>query len=201
MMPDTDGYTLTEQVRASELLNHIPVLVVTAKCTEDDRLVGWKKGVDVYLTKPFKAEELVVCVKKLLQKQQLLREKFSNAPNILEAKKEIEILSPVDKLFLDRCDRWIAEQVNSRMLSSETLADKMCISRSQLNRKIKAITGENTAAYILLFRMNHACQLLTSTQLTIGEIADRCGFEDQSHFARCFKQQYGTSSRLYRKDK
>lgn len=201
MMPDTDGYTLTEQVRASELLNHIPVIVVTAKCTEDDRLVGWKKGVDVYLTKPFKAEELVVCVKKLLQKQQLLREKFSNAPNILEAKKEIEILSPVDKLFLDRCDRWIAEQVNSRMLSSETLADKMCISRSQLNRKIKAITGENTAAYILLFRMNHACQLLTSTQLTIGEIADRCGFEDQSHFARCFKQQYGTSPSLYRKDK
>ena len=196
MMPEMDGYELCHRVRKSNILNHVPIIIITAKSEDSDRIQGLDAGADAYLLKPFNADELNIRISKLLEQRRMLREKYGNA--LREGNEhKVEILPP-DKEFLLLLTNIIHTQLSD--LTLDNLADKLCMSQSQMNRKIKSITGLSSLAYILHIRMEWARQMLSSTDIPVGEIAEKCGFSDQSHFTRTFKQRYGSTPTQYRND-
>ena len=197
MMPGMDGYSLCHEIRQSEILNHIPIIIITAKSSDTDRIRGLEEGADAYLLKPFNAEELLVRVEKLLEQRRQLRDKYSKA--LQEGSDQNVELTPRDRDFLNRLTSIIHSYLADKNLNADFIADKLCISRTQLNRKIRAITDYTATTYILQIRMEKARRLLASTEEPIGDIAATCGFEDTSYFTRVFKQMFNVTPSQYRK--
>ena len=197
MMLGMDGYEMCREVRQLDILNHIPIIIVTAKCGDDDRVQALQAGADAYLQKPFNTDELNARITKLLEQRRLLREKYLHA--MREGNTQTVELNSVNKKFLNSLNNLIYSSIENQNLNSEMLADKMAMSLSQLNRKIKTITGFNSSGYILQMRLDKAKRLLSSTEDPIGEIASKCGFPDMSYFSRIFKQSFGVTPSQYRK--
>ncbi len=197
MMPEKDGAQLCREVRSSEALNHIPVIVITAKCSEEDRVQLLDIGADAYLYKPFNTDELQVRVVRLLEQRRLLREKYSRAMH--EGTAQSVDLSLSDKSFLTRLNDVVYAMMGNSGLSSDMVADKMCMSLSQLNRKVKAITGFSSSGYILQMRLDKAKRMLASSEIPVGDIAMKCGFPEISYFSRVFKQTFRMTPSQYRK--
>ena len=197
MMPGIDGYMLCHEIRQSEILNHIPIIIITAKSSDADRIRGLEEGADAYLIKPFNAEELLVRVEKLLEQRRQLRDKFSKA--LQEGSAQNVELSSRDRDFLNRLTSIIHSHLADKDLNADFIADKMCMSRTQLNRKIRSIADYTATTYILQIRMEKAKRLLASTEQAIGDIATTCGFEDTSYFTRVFKQMFNVTPSQYRK--
>ena len=197
MMPEKNGYELCRDVRNSEILNHIPIIIITAKCGPGNRVQGLDVGADAYLEKPFNADELNVRIVRLLEQRRMLREKYSNA--LHEGKEQTVELSLADKNFLTRLNDVIYSMMDNHNLNSEMVADKMCMSLSQLNRKVKTITGFNSSGYILQMRLDKAKRLLASTDTPVGDIALKCGFSEMSYFSHIFKQTFQMTPSQYRK--
>lgn len=197
MMPEKDGYELCREVRRSDILNHIPIIVITAKCNECDRVQLLDAGADAYLNKPFNTEELHIRIVRLLEQRRLLREKYSHAMH--EGTEQSVELSATDKNFLTRLNDVVYALMGNCNLSSDMVADKMCMSLSQLNRKVKAITGFSSSGYILQMRLDKAKRMLASTETPVGDIAMKCGFPEISYFSRVFKQTFQMTPSQYRK--
>lgn len=200
MMPEYDGLEMTRDIRKSNLLNHIPVIIVTAKGDDANKLQGLDCGADAYLIKPFSPDELKLRIHKLVEYRSMLREKYSQA--LIEGK---EIATEPDapeqeKKFLIKLNGLIFSNISLSNLNSEMLADNMCMSKSQLNRKVKAITGMNTAAYIKQSRLAHAQILLKDSEKSIGDIVLMCGFESASYFTKLFKEKFGMTPSEYKKE-
>lgn len=206
MMPNMDGYELCRRIRHSDDLNHIPIIIITAKTQEEDRLKGIDAGADAYLVKPFIAEELYSRIHRLLEGRRLLREKISRA--LLHGKenltgneenedKQME-MNQADAAFLETLTRRIQESICDKDFSSSTLASDMCLSYSQLNRKVKNIAGISIGAYVTSIRLEKAKKQITTSDLPISDIALNSGFDDSSYFSRAFKQAYGESPSQYR---
>jgi two-component system sensor histidine kinase ChiS len=198
MMPGMDGLELCRRVRESDLLSHIPIIIITAKATEEDRVKGLKAGADAYLTKPFNHEELAVRVQKLLEQYRALREKFSIAMD--EGKEEKAQLNPDDRDFLNKVTDMIYALMKSNDVDAESLAARMFMSRIQLNKRIQAITGQNVSAYIQQIRLSYAKRLLDSeVNMSISEISSKCGYDDIAYFSRIFKHATQMSPSQYRR--
>ena len=200
MMPEYDGLEMTRDIRKSNLLNHIPVIIVTAKNDDAHKLQGFDCGADAYLIKPFSSDELKLRILKLVSYRSMLREKYSQ---ILIDNKEIskETDAPEqEKKFLIKLNSFILSNISHPNLNSEMLADNLCLSKSQLNRKVKSITGINTAAYIKQSRLAHAEVLLRDPERAIGDIVLLCGFESASYFTKLFKEKFGMTPSEYRKE-
>ena len=197
MMPGMDGFELCREIRSSIVLNHIPIIIITAKSEDIDKVQGIEAGADAYLLKPFNTDELYVRIDKLLEQRRILREKYSRAlrDNCTDTVK----LLPADQAFIDRLTDIIYSQISDTTLNSDRIAEKMCISKSQLNRKVRVITGGSTAVYILHVRMEKARRMLSSNDMPIGDIAMQCGFEDAGYFGRVFKQIFHMTPSQYRK--
>ena len=197
MMPGMDGFELCREIRSSIVLNHIPIIIITAKSEDVDKVQGLEAGADAYLLKPFNSDELHVRIAKLLEQRRVLREKYSQAlrNNCTDTVK----LLPADQAFIDRLTDIIYSQISDTSLNSDRIAEKMCISKSQLNRKVRVITGKNTNTYIIYVRMEKAKRMLSSNDMPIGDIAMQCGFEDVGYFGRVFKQTFHMTPSQYRK--
>lgn len=198
MMPEKDGYELCEDIRKSDLLSHIPIIIISARTTEEERIKGIKAGANAYLYKPFNADELKSQVTLLLEQRNTLRKKYSqkNEESILQNDK----LAPSDQQFINKLNDLIHAQMKTGELNAESIASLMCMSRSQLNRKLMAIVGQNITNYSLQLRIAKAKRLLDADVNTpIGEIAMACGFEDVSYFSRVFKQLCQMTPSQYRK--
>ena len=199
MMPRMDGYELCQAVKQSEVLNHIPVIIVTAKTTQQDRLRGLQMGVDAYLNKPFNAEELTVRVDNLLEKHRMLRERYMQAKAEHKADASAE-LSPRDRAFLKRVDEIIYGDMSRGEVTVDSVASALCMSQQQMRRKLSAVTGDTPLAYIRALQMKRAQELLnTHADVAISDVAMKCGFFDTSHFTRAFKQALGVTPTQYRK--
>lgn len=199
MMPgDIDGLELCQQVRSDELLCHIPIIIITAKTTENDRIKGIQAGADAYLVKPFNSEELLVRVHKLLEQQRKMREHFSlMQPDASLGNRQMK---QEDLQFLGRVADTVYRMMTQGKTDVETLASELALSRSALNRKLLSTTGQNTQNYMMRLRLAHAKRLLKSDQLlAIGDVAMKCGFEDLAYFSRIFKQNFGMTPSQYRK--
>ncbi len=200
MMPECDGLEMIRCIRKSELLNHIPVIIVTAKSDDAHKLQGFDCGADAYLIKPFNPDELKMRIHKLVEYRAMLRDKYSQVLSDAKEISEVTEAPEHEKNFLAGLVGFISSNISLSNLNSEMLADKMCLSKSQLNRKVKSITGINTAAYIKQSRLAHACVLLKDSEKTIGEIVLLCGFESASYFTKLFKEKFGMTPSEYRKE-
>lgn len=194
MMPVMDGLEFCRKVRSSELLCHIPVVMVTAKAEHEDRLKGLEAGADAYLEKPYDEKELSTRVRMLLEQRAKMKQKFTGAHVQSE-----ESYSAVDKAFMDKFDLALDSAFDSGKVDCEALASELCIGRVQLNRKLKAITGLKTTEYILRHRIAKAKELLATTDISIGDVAMRCGIDDVGYFSTLFRKNVGVVPSVYRK--
>lgn len=197
MMPVCDGYELCRRLHASEALNHIPVVILTAKTSDADRMKALEVGVDNLMTKPFSSKELEMRVGHLIAQREALRRKFSAA--LAEGKgKEVRISEP-ERAFLEKLERVVSDKMPHAELDVESVASALCMSQKQLRSKLSSITGETPSGYIQRLRIGKACTLLATTDCQIGEIAMQCGFDDSAYFSRIFKQVCGVTPTAYRK--
>lgn len=195
-MPRMDGLELIRHIREDETMNHLPIIVVSARVEDSERLEGLYAGAEVYLAKPFIVEELLLRAHKLLEQRAILQRKFSNQE---ESEAFIHNLESEEQNFIALLNETIDISISEASLTSSTLAEKLCLSRSQLNRRVKNLTGDDTSHYIRNRRMLLASKLLTTTSLSIGEIETRCGFDTVGYFSRTFRSTYNMSPTEYRK--
>ena len=197
-MPIMDGLELCRRVRASSRLCHIPVIMLSARTSKDDRIHGVEAGADAYLVKPFAQDELMAWIVRLLKNRDLLSKFYSNSLSIdqaeIEPSPDAKTAAGADGAFLAEFDRLVGEQMANgatRMdLDKIALAFKM--GESALRRKIQALTGKNVVSYITQLRMEKAMSLLQQhPEMLIGDIAESCGFTDMAYFSRVFRQHYG----------
>ena len=198
MMPGMDGLELCRKVRGNEVTDHIPIIVVTAKITEEERIRGLKAGADAYLSKPFSTDELRIRVEQLLDRQRRLRDKFGkDLENDAEQK---TLITDAERRFLSKTVNFIYKLMDKRKLDVNTLAAELCMSPRQFHRKLVAITGDAPSSYILKIKMQRACHLLeTKPAMTIEEVAYRCGFEHAPNFYSAFKKMFGLTPMDYRR--
>lgn len=188
MMPGKDGFEVCSILKTDERTDHIPIILLTAKVTTEDRLTGLAHGADAYLAKPFNEKELFIRLDQLV----LLRKKFidkiqKEGLNIFLDKKAE---GPESK-FLQKVIQSINENMDNSAFGSSDLADKLHLSESQIYRKLKAITDKSTAVFIRSVRLQKAKELIQTTDKTISEIAYETGFNDPSWFSRAFKEEFG----------
>lgn len=189
MMPEMDGYELCNRVRNAELLCHIPIVVVSARGGDDDRLRALENGADAYLQKPFNAEELALWVAKLIEQRKMLQERFAR---MMGGSMEADVaLTEEDRKLLTRLNALVWDNMGNKEFGVEALAEKLYMSSSKLYRRIRALTGYSTSAYILRLRMERAKELLGTTNHAVSDVALRCGFDDTSYFTRTFRNFYG----------
>lgn len=196
MMPVMDGLEFCRKVRSSELLSHVPVIMVTAKAEQEDRLKGLEAGADAYLEKPYDENELSVRVRMLLEQRMILRRRYASAEEEVIRNDDLNL---ADKAFLERFTTALDKAFEDGKVDCEDLASVLCIGRVQLNRKMKAITGLKTTEYILNVRISRAKTLLETTDLSIGEVALKCGIEDVGYFSTLFRKNTGMTPSAWRK--
>ncbi len=204
MMPRMDGIELIKKIREEDDKRHLPIIVVSARTEDADRLIGLEAGAEVYLGKPFNSEELMLRVRKLLEQREMLRIKYSREiaeADRIEAEEQSQNINGNDREFIEKVDEFIHENIINSELDANALAETMHMSPTTLNRRIKSITGTNTTIYIRLKRLGRAKQLLQNTQMSMGEIQAVCGFESPSYFSRAFKAEYGISPSDFRKQR
>jgi DNA-binding response OmpR family regulator len=188
MMPEMDGYELCRQIKNDPLVGHIPVIMLTAKAADEDRIKGLTYGADAYLTKPFNSQELQVRVMNLITGRRKLREKFKR--DILQDPSEINRDSLEDQLL-----RKVRDLIDTRMsdpsFSIDDILNEMAISQRQFYRKIQALTGQTPGQFIRTMRLKRAMQLLKNKSGSVTQIAYDVGFSNLSYFSKCFREQFG----------
>ncbi|MEM7371645.1 MAG: tetratricopeptide repeat protein [Bacteroidota bacterium] len=194
MMPKTDGFELAEAIRADTNSSHIPLILLTAKASEESRITGLQIGIDDYLTKPFSSRELQVRVANLIEQRHRLRQRFSES---LTIKAEEVSAVPMDQQFLQLVTSTIEARMTDEQFSVEGLSEIVGMSVTHLNRKLNALIGQTAGRLIRSMRMQRAADLLTKQAFTILEIAYELGFSDPNSFTRAFKKQFGVSPRQY----
>lgn len=191
MMPIMDGYELTDKLQNTKPTNHIPIIMLTAKAQQEDKIVGLKSGADAYLTKPFQKEELLVRINSLIEKRQKLQERYSLKRIIsidtssLKADKNLE--------FLDSIIQHIHKNIENADYNAPKLASDVFMSESQLYRKLKAITNKSSAIFIRSVRLEKAKELLQNTTLSVSEVAYATGFNNPNWFGKAFKEEFGVN--------
>ncbi|MGB2273778.1 MAG: response regulator, partial [Flavicella sp.] len=188
MMPIIDGYELCEKIKSDLKTSHIPLLMLTAKGMEVDRIKGIDAGADVYLKKPFNMKVLHSHIKQLITSRQVLFNKYFTG---IQQKELPEQTTSLDKQFITKVLDYIQTNMSDPKLNVENLAEELLLSRSKLYRKIKALTGDTANEFLRKIRLEKAKQLIETSEDTISEICYRVGFSSPSYFTKCFKKHFG----------
>lgn len=190
MMPNMDGMALARAIRANDLTAHIPIIMVTARVTEQDRIEGIKAGADAYLVKPFNTEELLTRVAKLLEQRIMLRDKY--AQTITQAPVTDDT---IEDHFLARVEQVIVAHINKgEDITVTMVADDLNITARQLHRKVTGLINQSPTALIRITRINCAKTIMAAKpEMPLKSVALACGFTDYSHFAKVFRTVTGVS--------
>ena len=195
MMPKKNGFELVETLKKDERSSHIPIILLTAKATQQDKIAGLQFGADAYLMKPFDKEELLVRLKKLLEMRKALQRKYSN-----QEVKTPEALSPLnapptlEDIFLQKIDSILEKHYIDNKYSVKQTAQSLQMSHQQFYRKLKALTNQTPVRYLRTFRLNKAkALLLADNDLNVSEVAYDVGFDNPSYFSRVFMEEFGLS--------
>ncbi|MCB0375274.1 MAG: response regulator, partial [Sinomicrobium sp.] len=189
MMPKKDGFEVTRAVRDYTGTSHIPLILLTAKASEENRLEGISRGADVYLTKPFSPRELKLRIEKLIEIRQLMQQRYQGnalSGNNPEFKTE-------DRFITD-LKNYITQHISDPGLGGgEIISRHFAMSRMQLYRKLKALLNSDISSYVRTVRLEIAMRLLKEKEISIAEVAYETGFSSPNHFSRTFKKAYGKS--------
>jgi signal transduction histidine kinase/DNA-binding response OmpR family regulator len=191
MMPKMDGIELCKKLKTNLPTSHIPVIMLTARAGMDNKIEGLESGADDYLTKPFHANELLARVKNLVEQRKKLRELFGKKDVSLDPEKVTA--TPMDQKFLEQMLELLEKKHPDPEYSVSQMQTDLAMSKTQLHRKIKALTNETPGELLKNFRLKRAAQLLSKKVDTVTQIAYRTGFKNPSYFAKCFKEMYGLS--------
>jgi len=188
MMPDADGFELCETLKNNVATSHIPIILLTAKAEQKDKLAGLETGADDYLTKPFSLAELKLRVRNILSFKELLRKKFkgSTIPSVEETPE----LSSRDRKFVEDVTELVEKNISNLQFGVNILAEGVFLSVSQLTRKLKTITGKTPADFIRNIRLEKAIELLKKGE-SVAEVSWAVGFEDSVYFSKVFKKHFG----------
>ncbi len=189
IMPIMDGIEFCEKVKADVKTSHIPIVMLTSKDLLEDRVRGIDVGAEAYLIKPFEVEELKAIINRLLKSRQKLYERFSENPLTVKEEKSV---SNIDNDFVQKVVDYIQENIENTDLNVENLSSSLFLSRSQMYRKIKALTGLSPNEFIRRIRLEKARMHLNKDKnMNVSEVAFKVGFLSASYFTRCYKKQYG----------
>ena len=190
MMPVMDGLEFTEQLKTNTATSHIPVIMLTAKNQEEHRAEGYEHGADSYITKPFHSKVLLARIENLLKQRKLLKHLYQGSK---EAEQEIaeSHLEDRDKLFLKQLHAIIQKNLSDSEFGVEDIGKQIGLSRVQLYRKVKAMTGSSVVDLLRKARLAKAKRLLESRSMSVSEVAYDVGFSAPSYFTKCFKDEYG----------
>jgi ligand-binding sensor domain-containing protein/signal transduction histidine kinase/DNA-binding response OmpR family regulator len=194
MMPDGDGIELCGKLKADEKTSHIPVILLTAKQTDENKIEGYRTGADAYISKPFNSALLNTQVENLLESRKRLRVLFSKVQTRHSAEAEI---TDVDKEFLKKAEQAVLDNLSNTQFDVDSFAKKLKMNRHQLSRKLKAISNQTPHEYMIIVRFKKASDLLIAGDLNISEVSYQVGFSDPAHFTRAFTKVYGKSPRKY----
>lgn len=195
MMPVKDGLTLCNDIRSSSLLNHIPIILLTAKSSRQDWIKGVKYGADAYIKKPFNFEELLVQIETLIENRRLLKEKYRN---LIMNKAEVPE-KDLNFEFLQKATDIVYDEMDNPEFSTGSLAERLAISSSQLNRKLAAVSGYTPSTFITKHKIEYAKRQLATDNRPIGQIAEECGYSDIAYFSRTFKKMTSLSPSQFRR--
>ncbi len=188
MMPRKDGLELCEALKNNERTSHIPIVLLTAKTSVESRLAGLQRGADDYLAKPFHREELLLRVRNLLENRRRLRERYASLqPPEPALEKDIQI----EDAFLLKVRTIVEEHFSETEFEIDQLARELSMSRSQLFRKVKALTGQSPSIFIRNVRLQRGRELLLSTEMTVSEVAYEVGFSTPGYFSDAFVEAFG----------
>jgi DNA-binding response OmpR family regulator len=182
-----DGYELCETLKKDINTSHLPVILLTAKASQDSLLQGLETGADDYITKPFNTKILLTRIQNLIDLRRQLQEKIQR--QMLLQPDEIKV-SSIDQRFLKKLHEIIEANLDDTDLNVEALSEKMDISRVTLNKKILALTGETATEFIRSYRLKRAVQLLEKNFGTILDVALEVGFSSPAYFTKCFKEKF-----------
>ena len=190
MMPVMDGLEFTKQLKTNTATSHIPVIMLTAKNLEEHRAEGYEHGADSYITKPFHSKVLLARIENLLRQRQLLKNLYQGSK---EAEKEISEahLEDRDKQFLKQLQAIIQKNLSDCEFGVENMGQQIGLSRVQLYRKVKAMTGSSVVDLLRKARLAKARRLLETRSMSVSEVAYEVGFSAPSYFTKCFKDEYG----------
>ena len=190
MMPVMDGLEFTKQLKTNTATSHIPVIMLTAKNLEEHRAEGYEHGADSYITKPFHSKVLLARIENLLRQRQLLKNLYQGTK---EAEKEISEahLEDRDKQFLKQLQAIIQKNLSDSEFGVEDMGQQIGLSRVQLYRKVKAMTGSSVVDLLRKARLAKARRLLETRSMSVSEVAYEVGFSAPSYFTKCFKEEYG----------
>ena len=207
MMPVMNGLDFCRQVKTDFVTSHIPVILVTARAMNQHQVEGYESGADAYITKPFVADVLLARVDNLLKSRRVLKNLWNQpvekqdvevdqnlqpaSPEVKETIPQEETPPAAESAFITRFKKVVEERMSDSDLSVETIAAELALSRVQLYRKVKALTGCTPVDLLRKARLNKALELLADPELTVSEIAYRVGFTSPSYFTKCFKDEYG----------
>ena len=200
MLPKVDGLSVCQRIRET---SSVPIIMLTAKGEDMDKILGLEYGADDYMTKPFNPELLQTVVGNLLTSRSKLREmllsgtgKPCSEPESAEESGEIR-LSAADRAFVDKLRQYVDAHISDCSLNISDISTEMCMSRASFFRKIKSLTGVTPNNFILIYRLNRAAEMIRSREYRLNEVSDLLGFSSKSHFSRCFKQHFGITPKDY----
>jgi transcriptional regulator GlxA family with amidase domain len=192
-----DGFEFCTKIKSDECTSHIPVILITARASQEDKLEGLETGADDYITKPFDHHELLSRINNLIQQRRNLREKFSREGG-LPLEKIAQ--SSADEKFVKRIIDIISDHISDTHFNVESLTDAVGMSRMHLHRKIMTLFGQSPGDFLRTIRLNRGAELLKEKTGNISEIAYDVGFDSPAYFSNCFRRQFGINPSEYVKN-
>jgi YesN/AraC family two-component response regulator len=197
MMPKMDGYEFCRKIKADIRTSHIPIILLTAKSSEENKYSGIEAGADDYISKPFNIDMLKLKMAKIIEKQKLLQNSFKKKINISPS--DIEIIS-MDEKFVQKAISIVEKNIGNLDFLVEDLCKEMGISRVYFYKKMLTLTDKTPSEFIRFIRLRRAAALLEKSQLFINEIAFQVGFNEPKYFRKYFKEEYGVTPNEYKKN-
>ena len=196
VMPEMDGITLLRNIKGNANISHVPVIMLTSKSEISDRLEGIKLGADAYLAKPFSLEELHLTIDNLIDNVRRLKGKFTGALKQDDKVEKVEVKG-YDEELMERIMKVVNENLSDSDFNVEKMCDEVGVSRTQLHRKLKEMTGVPTSEFLRNIRLNEAARLIKEGKINITQVSYMVGFANNSHFSTAFKKYFGMSPTEY----
>lgn len=190
LIPGLDGFSFCQLIKSDILTNHIPVMMLTARATLEDRLEGLELGADDYLAKPFNTDELQIRVRNLIATRQVLQQKLKQTIENIALAANPKPVTP-DERFLTRLHEIIDKNLINTEFDINLLAKEIHMTPPQLRRKLKALCNENIVEFIRNYRLHKAAKLLENKSINVSDVAYEVGFDNLAYFSRAFYKKFG----------
>lgn len=194
VLPGMDGIEICRKIKTDRRTSHIPVILLTAQTTNEQKISGFEAGADDYITKPFTYEILESRIRNLIRQRDTLRKSFQNQVEIEPS--NVEVVS-LDKKFIQKAIEIVEKNIDNTEFSVEELSHELNMSRVNLYKKLLSLTGKTPIEFIRIIRLKRAAQLLRESQLTVSEIAYKVGFNNPKYFTKYFKEEFGVLPSVY----